>query len=230
MKGESPIVTEPTAPSWTPPRRRTVVVTPHPDDESLSAAGLIQRQVGRGVEVIVVAVTDGDAAYSPEGDPELAAVRRGEQGAALGRLGVADAVRLGLPDGDVSSVENDLTDALCEIVDAGDLVVALWEHDHHPDHEAVGRAVRVAATSVGAVRASTLFWAWHRQVHDPPVPALVGLELRQNELAAKRDAIDAHRSQLAAYRDDAILDEHLLSPARWPVEYYVIDPATERSG
>jgi LmbE family N-acetylglucosaminyl deacetylase len=44
-----------------PARTRLLVVTPHPDDESLAAAGLIQRVLATGGEVRVVLVTSGDA-------------------------------------------------------------------------------------------------------------------------------------------------------------------------
>ena len=48
---------------WEPPRKLTVVVAPHPDDETLLSGGLIAHQARAGVPVIVLAVTDGEAAY-----------------------------------------------------------------------------------------------------------------------------------------------------------------------
>src|SRR5690606_30041337 len=83
------------------PTGRTVVVVPHPDDEALAAGGLIAHQRARGREVVVGAVTDGDAAYPDWEGTHLARVRRREQLEALHRLGVGrHAVhRLGIPDG-----------------------------------------------------------------------------------------------------------------------------------
>ena len=67
---------------WEPPRKLTVVVAPHPDDETLLSGGLIAHQARAGVPVIVLAVTDGEAAYP--GDPDgLARQRRREQRQAL---------------------------------------------------------------------------------------------------------------------------------------------------
>ena len=42
-----------------------IVVAPHPDDEILGAAGLLQVLAGRGVPVQVCAVTDGEASIPP---------------------------------------------------------------------------------------------------------------------------------------------------------------------
>src|SRR5262249_9672320 len=47
------------------PTTRLLVLAPHPDDEALGAAGLIQRVVGAGGSVRVVLMTSGDA--FPEG-------------------------------------------------------------------------------------------------------------------------------------------------------------------
>lgn len=43
--------------------RRLVVVAPHPDDEVLGVGGLMATAVGAGVELDIVAVTDGDASH-----------------------------------------------------------------------------------------------------------------------------------------------------------------------
>ena len=39
---------------------RTLVIAPHPDDESIAAGGLLQRAIAAGGEVRVIVVTDGD--------------------------------------------------------------------------------------------------------------------------------------------------------------------------
>ncbi len=41
---------------------RMVVVTPHPDDETLGVGGIIAAMAGAGLPVTVVSVTDGEAA------------------------------------------------------------------------------------------------------------------------------------------------------------------------
>ena len=52
------------ASAWIPNPVPTVVVAPHPDDETLAAGGLIAALTSRGIPVTVVAVTDGEHAYA----------------------------------------------------------------------------------------------------------------------------------------------------------------------
>jgi LmbE family N-acetylglucosaminyl deacetylase len=215
---------------WDPPPRRTVVVVPHPDDEVLSMGGLIARQCGAGVEVCVVAVTDGDAAYDPEGDEALARTRRSEQNAGLELLGhdvtTDGVVRLGLPDGRIPELESSLVDSIAKHIDDDCLVVATWRKDCHPDHEAVGRAARAAATQAGATLVSSMFWAWHyRSAKALASVGVLELALSAQERADKAAAIRCHHSQLAQWNgSDPILDEELLVPALWPSEYFVVEP------
>ena len=113
-------------PAWTPPAKRTVVVVPHPDDEVLGVGGLIAYQRRRSVEVRVVAVSDGEAAY-PDAE-DLGPLRIVEQERALARLGVPSEciVRLGLPDSCLHDHVATLMEVLTEMVDADTLLVAPW--------------------------------------------------------------------------------------------------------
>lgn len=89
---------------------RLLVLAPHPDDETLGAAGLIQRVRAAGGAVRVVLMTSGDAfaETNRRGSPPADAAdhrksgvdRENESAAALARLGVdrADIVMLGFPD------------------------------------------------------------------------------------------------------------------------------------
>ena len=89
---------------------RLLVLAPHPDDETLAAAGLIQRVRQAGAAVRVVLMTSGDAfaeKTSRGSGPRDAAdhrrnavVREKESVAALARLGVdrANVTMLGFPD------------------------------------------------------------------------------------------------------------------------------------
>ena len=76
---------------------RVAVVVPHPDDEALCCAGVLQRAVDAGMCVRVIIVTNGDH----YGDGRARArLREGESVAALALAGVAedDVVFLGYPD------------------------------------------------------------------------------------------------------------------------------------
>lgn len=194
--------------------------------------GLIARQRSAGVEVCVLAVTDGDAAYDPHGDDGLARTRRAEQISALEVLGLAveqadtpAIVRLGLPDGKVTGLEASLAGSILSHIDQDCLVVAPWRKDCHPDHEAVGRAARSAAAAAGATLVSSMFWAWHyRSAESFAAADVLELAMSPQEQADKRAAIACHDSQFAAWKgSDPILNDELLTPALWPSEYFIAE-------
>lgn len=208
---------------WSPPAVPTLVVAPHPDDEVLMAGGLIAIQRRRGVDVDVVAVTDGEAAYPGAVLPDvLGPVRVCEQEAALGVLGVqADHIhRVGVPDGGVPDAVERLISAVAELRQEGGLVVLPWSGDHHSDHvacSAVGRHVPNAVYG--------FFWAWHRT----PMTLfddvdLLGISLPDDILAQKSRALAQHRSQFRPTTGTPILDQRLVEPVMTPVEYLIGEP------
>ncbi|WP_051063195.1 PIG-L deacetylase family protein [Ilumatobacter nonamiensis] len=210
---------------WSPPPRRTIVLAPHPDDESLSSGGLVALQRARGLEVVVVAVTDGEAAYDPDGDDHLASRRRAEQCSALRVLGVDQSAieRLGVPDGRVAESEDAVRDRLEKLLRPGDLLVTTWNRDVHPDHEACGRASVDAVRAIPATLVFSLFWTWHhRLANEIDRRHLLALELDVATQATKRRAIRRHASQFRSPgEDDPILDERIAEPASWSCEYFL---------
>ena len=201
--------------------KRIVLVSPHPDDETLGAGALLKAQRERGVEIVVAAVTDGENAYADSDG--LAALRRHEQSCALELLGVAgaDIHRFGLADSGLESQKHELVELLTPLVTENTLVIAPWTGDYHPDHEICGWAAQKVAKSQGAALVWYFFWTWHRGT-----PAdLAGLDLQvftfdDALLQVKLKALACHRSQL--YRDagDAILPDSLLAPAKRKFEVF----------
>lgn len=186
---------------------RLVVAVPHPDDETLALGGILQRLARSDVELCLVLVTDGEAAYGDEGAGAraLGQTRRTELAEALDTLGVQPSVTwLGCPDGRVADHEFDLAAELAGflVADRAEVrMVALgpWVHDPHPDHRAVGRAAVTAARRAGVDPWS--YPVWMRYRHAPEDSAVPWGQLRRVALgpadrAAKAAAIGCHRSQL----------------------------------
>ena len=214
-------------PLWIPSSGPLLVVVPHPDDETLGAGGMIAAHQRRedAHEITVVCVTDGENAYEHDDAAALAAVRQAEQEAALARLGVAPEhmLRLRMVDSGVSEGEVDLTDRLIELATPETTIVAPWEHDFHPDHEACGRAAAIAAQRTGATLLSYFFWTWHRGVpEDLAGLKLVKFALNQDLLQTKLEALREHASQLARAEVAPILPERLLGPARRRFEVFAL--------
>jgi LmbE family N-acetylglucosaminyl deacetylase len=180
---------DPLPPLDLPATGRTVVVAPHPDDETLAVGGLVAMLLAAGREVLVVAVTDGEASHP--GVLGLAERRTDEATRALAALGGGSRVRLGLPDGGVD--DEGVADALVPLLRGVNWCLAPWEGDGHPDHEATGRGARVAAARTGARLLAYPVWTWHWAMPgDPRVPWH----------RARRVALDpaAHRRKRAALR------------------------------
>jgi len=210
-------------PEWEPQLTSTVVVVPHPDDEALAAGGLIAALRKTGVEVTVVAVTDGEHAYTE--NEGLAELRKKEQMCALARLGVPQhkIVRLGMVDSGVVAQEGELVARLRTLIPAESQVFAPWAGDFHPDHEACARASALVVRDVGATLISYFFWTWHRGT----VATVDGLQLRRFPLSeelmdAKREALACHASQLRHEGEPEVLPENLLWPARMPFEVFAL--------
>lgn len=209
-------------PHWQPARMRTVVIAPHPDDETLATGGLIAALQSQGVEVVIVAVTDGESAYFDM--PELANIREREQTAALACLGVASEqiCRLQLPDSDVASHEEALISSLLPLVSAETQIVAPWRGDFHPDHEACGRAAETVAKLSGAPLTSYFFWTWHRGTRETMRGlTLDAFPLSKREQRRKHDALMCHQSQLEHIGGEPILPKTLLHPAYRPFEVFL---------
>jgi LmbE family N-acetylglucosaminyl deacetylase len=183
---------------------RLVVVAPHPDDEILGAGGLLAAAARAGRELLLIAVTDGQASHPgsekwPEED--LAAQRRRETADALDVIGAgrASVCRLGFPDGGLPARAAALTSVLAGLLQASDVVVSPWRFDGHPDHEAVGYATALAARGRGTRHLEAPIWTWHWAAPgDPRVPWPRACVLYLGPILAqrKRTAIGCFTSQL----------------------------------
>ncbi|MCY0904518.1 bifunctional PIG-L family deacetylase/class I SAM-dependent methyltransferase [Arthrobacter sp. H14-L1] len=169
---------------------KLVLVSAHPDDETLAAAGLLQRAARHGLTIQLLLATDGEASH-PESSThtpgQLAAVRGAELDHAMGMLAPAAKIRrLGIPDGRIADSRELLKQAiLAECAAAPDpagadapetgaeheaeraaehgqtLIVAPWRADGHTDHDAAGEAAAAAAAESGSTLLEYPVWLWH---------------------------------------------------------------------
>ncbi len=208
---------------------RLCVVAPHPDDELLMCAGLMQEAMAQGTAIAIVSVTDGEACFG--GDAEratVATIRRAEARDGLQALGAQSAAvhRLAIPDGEVAAQELQLQGELQALLQPGDLVVAPWRLDGHPDHDATGRAAGIACARnrVRLLEAPVWMWHWARPDH-PAIPwhRLCTCPLPAGYRTRKRQALNCHKSQLTARGEQhAVVDSALQARAHWPFEVYFL--------
>jgi len=183
-----------------PPGSRLVVMAPHPDDETLGCGGLLHDAHAAGRELLLVAVTAGDASHPGSTRwpvDRLVRQRRAERQSALQCLGIGrqPVVELGLPDGQVSAQE--LSDGLAAELRDGDVLVVPWRFDGHPDHEATA-AGALALRRPGLTLWQVPIWGWHWTGPDdgllPADPLLYSPSTAG--LRAKRQAVAQFSSQL----------------------------------
>lgn len=199
------------------------VVAPHPDDETLGCGGTILRKRELGARVRVVFLSDGAGSHGRFMPAEaLSALRREEALAACAALG-AEALFLGLPDGRLMQRLEEGTELLRELFgrERAPQVFTTFRGEPPADHRAAFEMARRAlAGAAGARLLEYPVWAWR---HWPWVPAEAGG--RRGRLSealaglarcaafvgtfrwrvplgarreAKRRALAAHRSQVAA--------------------------------
>jgi LmbE family N-acetylglucosaminyl deacetylase len=220
--------------------RPIVVLSPHPDDESLGAGGLIALARWNGQDVAVILMTDGSKSHpNSKAYPKdrLIATRRSEIVNATCILGVfSDRLfELGLPDaaplsaGDFERSAERIAEVVA-LIGAGALFVT-WEHDPHCDHEIAARLAReVRARHPHLKLWSYPVWGWHlpaSHILEGPAPKGVRLDIA-NVLPQKRAAIRAHVSQMTDLIDDDPtgfrFDAQALAPFLREKEHYIEVP------
>ena len=196
----------------------TVVIAPHPDDESLGCGGTIARLRQAGYPVQVVFVSDGSMSHpnsSQYPHDRLRQLRETEALNALHILGVepGDVAFMRLPDSKVPKPEQPaFTDAVDEL--AGRLaglspatVMVPWRRDPHPDHRASWQLTQAAIAQLPLKPTVVEYpiWLWELGTPaDEPQPG----EVRARSLAIdsvmslKQSAIAAHQSQVTRLIDD----------------------------
>jgi LmbE family N-acetylglucosaminyl deacetylase len=188
-----------------------VVVSPHPDDEVLGAGGLIRAAAQGGRDVSVLSVTDGESAY-----PDwcgLDRIRRQEVKDALSLLApfAVTTQQLSIPDGRVDQHRASLFDAIDRRISSNTLLVAPYERDGHPDHDATGDV----CCEIAELRALMLWrypiWSWHHRMPDHFAGKPWGrFVLDAAATQAKARAISCFRSQMRPLGRAPIVPLHVL--------------------
>jgi LmbE family N-acetylglucosaminyl deacetylase len=222
--------------------RPFVVLSPHPDDETLGTGGLIAEACANGTLVDVVIVTDGSGShphskqYPRQALIDLRYSEVHQAGLALG-LQADRMTFLDLPD-TLAPKSGPLFEAAVQQI--ADLIrrsraaslFFTWECDPHCDHEATAEL----AKAVGRMRPGLTLWAypiwgWHidanAETHRRP-PKAFRIDISQYR-DQKLKAIAAHASQMTGLiNDDADgfrFDAKSLAPFLGQYEYFIEVPA-----
>lgn len=185
---------------WLTPGGTLLVLAPHPDDDVLGCARLMQQAEAAGCDVVIIWLTDGGASHgalSPSERADLIARRRAEALAGVNALGLARVATCFLdhPDGRLA----EFADEAGRNIDAircrhGATTVAVTDKDDgHPDHRA---AYAIATALPGAdILSYPVSTRFDGNAYAPPPGALL---LPAMPGDGKRAALLEHRSQREA--------------------------------
>jgi LmbE family N-acetylglucosaminyl deacetylase len=201
LRGSGPVI-------GLPAFHRALVLSAHPDDESLGCAGTIALLADCGASVTLLTATDGEATKgAPFPTDETARRRRAEIEQAAAVLG-ATSRSLGLADGALDERVSELAAVLRgTIAELGpDVVFVPWLLDGHPDHRAVADALAAAVANADDPLERLQVWGyetWTALVPNRIVDITSVIE-------RKRGALNAHETAALAF--DLSASEGL---ARW---------------
>ena len=227
----------------------TLIIAPHPDDESLGCGGMIALLRQKEVSVWVAFVTSGSASHpnSKEFPPErLAKVRENEALEACKILGVnkSNIIFLKQPDSRLPQLDEKsrlkLQNQIADLIKKESIqtVFLPWRRDKHGDHEATFSIAYDAARSLQKMPQIVEYpiWLWKQddQSNWPLEDEVHPFRLYIEEVRdLKSKAIFSHKSQTThMIIDDPegfILTHDLLTPFMGECEYYFFSSESKSS-
>lgn len=218
-----------------------MVLSPHPDDETLGTGGLIAAACAAGERVEVIVVTDGSGShprskqYPSQKLVDLRYSEVYEAGLALG-LRPRHVTFLGLPDTMAPKSGPQFDAAVAETLNvirrsgAGALFVT-WQADPHCDHEASAELAKTIRRINSCLKLWAYpIWGWHieasAEIHQPP-PQAFRIDISRYR-DRKLQALAAHASQMTDLigddPDGFRFNEASLAPFLGQYEYFIEVP------
>jgi len=219
----------------------TVVIAPHPDDESLGCGGTIALLTEAGVNVRVIFVSDGSMSHPNSIQypvDKRIALREDEALKALSLLGV-DKTKVSFmrwPDSKVPGINEDdfelAVNALTEhfMLTEPQTVLLPWQNDPHPDHRSTWQiadeVIKISGLYPRVLQ--YIIWLWERGAEaDLPEDGKAkwtAIDI-SSKLNIKKAAIQAHVSQVTNLISDDpegfVLSEEVLSHFEHPYELFI---------
>ncbi len=189
---------------------RIVIFSPHPDDETISCGGYIQRANENKSIVFIVLITDGNRRHKK-------LIRYEEFRKATSLLGVNEEnlIFLNYPDGKLFKYKNELTEDFFEIIEnlKPNKVFIPVSYDNHRDHKISGEILREVLSNFENIKIYQ--YLVHHDYFPQPLkydpnlyilPPLSTLnlhskwykfDLNEKEIETKRDAVFIYKSQIS---------------------------------
>ena len=172
-------------------KKRILVLSPHPDDESIGCGGTLLHHVKEGDTVHIVFLTSGENGGHGLSALETIRVREAESCAAAEILGVKHLEFWRLPDGNVRATHGPverLRNKLNQFMP--DRVYVPHEGEMHADHRGTARLIRRALQGLKEIR--PLVWMYEIWTPTQRLDAIIDISEFMN---LKLRAVRAYRSQ-----------------------------------
>lgn len=161
---------------------RILAISPHPDDFEIGCGGTLLKYAQRGADITALILTDGSLGGPSE-------VRRAEQEASAGIIGIRQVIWGGFPDADLPG-DREVIDTIEEVLREirPTFLFVPFGQDTHQDH----RKVSNAALSATRYSRNVLFYECPTSVnYHPTIFVDIGAEFED-----KIAALESHRSQV----------------------------------
>ena len=212
---------------------KVLILSPHPDDEIIGCAGLMQQLLKQQKDVYIVMVTGGEAAWSTSliDSDELIAKRKELTMSAAEIIGLPynHYIHLGWNDGKLNETVNNQKkqNELIRIIDSIKPSIIMLPHpfeistDHDALNETLSNSLKIRNSKIN------LFYYWVHSIR-PLRSFVLGwkksfiIRLDREEYQVKRKALDAYLKPLTPFGKPYIgeLYPSLLFSMKWDKELY----------
>lgn len=184
--------------------KKILVVSPHPDDESLGCGGTLRKHVVEGDEVHVIFITSGERGGHGRPKQETLYLREKEAEEAAAILGITSIEFWREKNGGFHVTKLAIERLQAKLLDfRPDIVYVTHEREMHPEHRAAARLVERALSNGMAEKIRPdvyMFEVW------TPLQDMDHIVDISEYVDVKRKAIQAHKTQCEVMDfDDAIL-------------------------
>ena len=184
--------------------KKILVLSPHPDDESLGCGGTLRKHIVEGDEAHVIFITSGERGGHGRSREETTQIREKEANEAASILGLSKIEFWREPNGGFRVSERIVKRLQKKLIEwRPDVIYVTHEREMHPEHRAAARLVERALSNGLALAPPPNVWMFEVWTPLQRIDHIVDIS---PYVDVKRKAIQAHQSQCDVMDfDDALL-------------------------
>lgn len=181
-----------------------LVISPHPDDESIGCGGTIIKHITNGDIVHAVFLTSGEKGGHKIPNDKIVNIRELEARNAADILQIQNLCFWREPDGEFEVTEKNVKRLIEKIQNfRPDIIYVTHEQEMHPDHQAAALLVRTAFNQLPTTAKKPIIWMYEIWT---PLQEMAHIVDISDYIDIKKNAVRAYKSQCDIMKlDEAIL-------------------------